>query len=239
MGEPRTIDVGLTGPAPTETTALPQGVTFDLEAVYVEIDTSGAAGPVTCELVIAEQSGDVIATKRQSATIPNGGTGTATWALRLADDGGSGGLPPGTLFQDVVSDTVTLPPNMGGPATLVPWTVVVAQGVWDYTVVTNPLMTKTGLLVITLQVEAHSATPMAPGETLFSQLLMPGPVGVFPGDFNLIQTTEATAALPAPNQQECAAASVLAGERAVLALDNNGAAPVDVTYIIRSDLLAA
>lgn len=65
---------------------LPPGVDFDLEAVYVVIDASGAGTAVTAELTITDVSGQVIAKKPQTATIPAAGSGSATFALRLSDD---------------------------------------------------------------------------------------------------------------------------------------------------------
>lgn len=92
-GQPRTIDAEIPGPQATQEFTLDPGVVFDLEAVYVEIDASGAGGPVTAELTLLEQSGVVIAKKRQSETVDAGAAGTATWALRLDDDDG-GVTPP-------------------------------------------------------------------------------------------------------------------------------------------------
>lgn len=85
-GEPRTVDVPLGAPAPTVTYTLPPGVTFDVEAVYIEVDTTGAGADVTAELSISEQSGVVIARKAQTQTIDAGASGSATWALRLSDE---------------------------------------------------------------------------------------------------------------------------------------------------------
>lgn len=62
---------------------------FRVESVVAQIDASGAPA-VTPTLRVKDKSGAVIATKRQSSTIPAGQTGSATWALRLADDGGGG-----------------------------------------------------------------------------------------------------------------------------------------------------
>lgn len=93
-GEPRTIVVAFETPGPTQSFPLPQGVVFDVEAVFVQVDSTGAGGPVTAELTIAEQSGQVIAKKRQAETIDAGISGSATWALRLADDGASTPPPP-------------------------------------------------------------------------------------------------------------------------------------------------
>lgn len=70
---------------------------LDVESVYVEIDASGAAGAVTAELVVTDQSGAVIARRPQPSTIPSGGPGTATWGLRLADDSGGSTTPASLL----------------------------------------------------------------------------------------------------------------------------------------------
>ena len=59
---------------------------LDVESVYASIDTTGAAGSVTAELTIADQSGAVIARKVQNTTIDQGISGSATWALQLLDD---------------------------------------------------------------------------------------------------------------------------------------------------------
>lgn len=109
-GIPRTIDAPIPGPANVQTFALDPGVAFDVEAVYIEIDTSGAGGPVTAELTILEQSGVVIAKKRQGSTVPAGGAGSATWALRLDDNDGSQAPtgPPEIPFCAVKFD-VTVP----------------------------------------------------------------------------------------------------------------------------------
>ena len=64
---------------------LPPGLLQYVQSVLAEVDAT-AAGSVRPTLSIAEQSGVVIATKRQSEAIPGGGTGSATWALRLTDD---------------------------------------------------------------------------------------------------------------------------------------------------------
>ena len=64
---------------------VPLGVAFKPESIIAQIDASGA-GITTPELSIATQGGVVMATKRQSETIPAGGTGSATWALRLSDE---------------------------------------------------------------------------------------------------------------------------------------------------------
>lgn len=102
-GEPRTIVVAFETPGPTQSFPLPQGVVFDVEAVFIQVDATGAGGPVTAELTIAEQSGQVIAKKRQAETIDAGISGTATWALRLDDDGGAGSAPAVQSFLATIT----------------------------------------------------------------------------------------------------------------------------------------
>src|SRR4051812_23253703 len=94
--QPRSITVNGDG-----TTSLvfpvPAATIFALESVYVEVDASGA-GATTATLTLADQSGQVIARKRQSETIDAGASGSATWALRLADDAGAA-IPVGGGIQ--------------------------------------------------------------------------------------------------------------------------------------------
>ena len=71
------------------TFTMPNNVALSVESVVATVDNT-AGGATTGELVIKDQSGQVIATKRQGTTIPAGYTGTATWALRLDDDTGTG-----------------------------------------------------------------------------------------------------------------------------------------------------
>lgn len=115
-GQPRTIEAPIPGPAQSQSFGLDPGVVFDLEAVYVEIDTSGAGGPVTAELTLLEQSGVVIAKKRQAETVDAGGSGSATWALRLDDEAAAAaGLPPWVPFnQKVTAGGVPIDHHHGG-----------------------------------------------------------------------------------------------------------------------------
>lgn len=116
-GVPRTIDAEIPGPQQTQQFALDGTVTFDLEAVYIEIDASGAGGPVTAELTILEQSGVVIARKAQKDTVDAGGAGSATWALRLDDDDDGGGGGAGIEFdQDNVGTWLNVQATGADPA---------------------------------------------------------------------------------------------------------------------------
>lgn len=83
---------------------LPLLGTFRVESVVAQIDAS-AAPAVTPTVRVKDKSGAVIATKRQSSTIPAGDTGSATWALRLADE-----APAATTAVTKVYDhTLTAP----------------------------------------------------------------------------------------------------------------------------------
>jgi hypothetical protein len=83
---PRTIVLPGNG-TQAATYVLPPGLLQYVQSVLVQVDAT-AAPAVRPTLSISEQSGVVIATKRQGEAIPAGDTGSATWALRLSDDGG-------------------------------------------------------------------------------------------------------------------------------------------------------
>jgi hypothetical protein len=78
---------------------------FDIESVYAVIDATTATGPVTAELTVRDQSGVVIARKKQAPTIPAGQAGSATWALRLDDEGAA------SAYTTVEDEGVALPPE--------------------------------------------------------------------------------------------------------------------------------
>lgn len=255
-GEPRTIVVAFETPGPTQSFPLPQGVVFDVEAVFIQVDTSGAGGPVTAELTIAEQSGQVIAKKRQAETIDAGGSGSATWALRLADDGAGAGAvsnltsndgsvvitnPHGPTADlavftpfDLAYDHFTVPPGGGGTQVRFTFPNHLATGVWDYAVPTFPVAIRSGLLVVTFDVQVDGATPMAPGEYILVDVQTPAPLAAFPNVLILAQTGEATAALPSPRVAMSGAKHIDAGDGIGLVVANFGAGPVDVDVFIRT-----
>ncbi len=84
MSEPRTINLPGSG-TDTQQHELAPGLLQYVESVYVEIDNSGG-GDARPTLTLAEQSGVVIAKKRQGEAIGGGNSGSATWALRLTDE---------------------------------------------------------------------------------------------------------------------------------------------------------
>ena len=69
---------------------MPSNVGIKVQSVVATIN-NGTASDVTATVVVRDQSGQVIATRRQADVIPSGDVGTATWALRLGDNGGGGG----------------------------------------------------------------------------------------------------------------------------------------------------
>ncbi len=84
-GTPLTAN-GVVNGSQLGTYTIPDLGVFRVESVVAQIDTI-ASGEVTPVLRVRDKAGAVIATKRQSSTIAGGGSGSATWALRLADDG--------------------------------------------------------------------------------------------------------------------------------------------------------
>jgi hypothetical protein len=123
---------------------------FDVESVYVSVDATTATGPVTAELTVRDQSGVVIARKKQAATIPAGQAGSATWALRLDDEGAESAyttiqeegvsLPKEKILDFVgagvtaaddpvnARTTVTIPGGGGGGGGGLPWAIATEAG---------------------------------------------------------------------------------------------------------------
>ncbi len=114
---PRTINAPVNGTG-TVSFTLPPGITLDLQAVFATIDAT-AAGATTAELTISEQSGVVIAKKRQGETVDAGVTGSATWALRLGDESAPP-LPPAVTAYEAFKDPGTFCAT-GAPITTLPF----------------------------------------------------------------------------------------------------------------------
>lgn len=93
---PRTVVLPVDGTNNVESFTLPPAIDFKVQSVYVEFD--GSTGSVTPELSISEQSGQVIARKRQSEATDAVNPASATWALRLADDIQGPPGPSGTML---------------------------------------------------------------------------------------------------------------------------------------------
>jgi len=84
VAQPRSINLPGSR-ARTQQYELAPGLAQYVQAVYVEVDNT--AGSSTRPLLtLSEQSGVVIAKKRQDAPIPAGTSDSATWALRLEAD---------------------------------------------------------------------------------------------------------------------------------------------------------
>lgn len=82
----------------TLTFSLPAAPGLKIQSVVATV-TNGAASAVRPKITITDPSGEVIATTTQADSIPAGDTGTATFALRLADSTGTAGIRFDTLNQ--------------------------------------------------------------------------------------------------------------------------------------------
>jgi hypothetical protein len=114
---------------------MPNNVPLAVSSVLATINNA-AGGDTTAELVVRDSSGEVIATKRQSEVIPAGGTGTATFALRLTDEGAAGaaGIEFDTFPQAgtwLYIETTGSDPNTGNGLDLVAAKVINIQTVED------------------------------------------------------------------------------------------------------------
>lgn len=103
MAEPQTKVIGGDGTS-TATYELAPGVFQYIESVLVEVDTSGS-GDVQPTLTVQTTDGVPIADKQQDTPIDGGGSGRATWALRLSGNGASNTLG---LHWGVNTDTTAL-----------------------------------------------------------------------------------------------------------------------------------
>jgi hypothetical protein len=169
-GEPRTVVVPGDG-NPTLAFQLPPGVTLDVESVLVEVDATGAGGPVTATLVVADQSGVVIARKRQAQTITAGALGSATWALRLADDGGGSGVAGGFEYVRSFAPVTAL---ATGAIVGVPWGHFSGAALLSYTNPLRPTIIADGVYAFNIQVYRAAAVFGSPGSMFATLALDPG-----------------------------------------------------------------
>lgn len=144
-GVPRTIIVNPATLGNTLSFEIPGGIALTVESVFANIDAT-AAGDTTALLTITDKSGAVIAKKRQTEVV-TGGTnpGSATWALRLADEGtGGGGV---TVQTEWLNDPVGVSVGAGGVGNL-PWKFVAGDALLDLTVPAAPLILQDGLYTV-------------------------------------------------------------------------------------------
>ncbi len=128
MSEPRTINLPGSG-TDTQQYELAPGLLQYVESVYVEIDNSGG-GDARPTLTLAEQSGVVIAKKRQGEAIGGGNSGSATWALRLTDELNLT-MSPNVRFELIFSHSSA--PMSRAAATFMGWNGPRPQGEKDVT----------------------------------------------------------------------------------------------------------
>lgn len=153
-GEPRTIVVPGDGTGAL-TFTIPPGITLAVESVLAQVDATGAGGPVTATLSVLEQSGVVIANKRQGETVTKGVQGSATWALRL-DEARAAAAAATHRYAWGVGGTSVL-----GHNTLYPFAAVASQGI---TYVANKWRIDTaGKYQVTVTVSVQKAGPVAAG----------------------------------------------------------------------------
>jgi hypothetical protein len=134
---------------------MPSNVALKVESVVATV-SNGSASDVTPELTIKDSSGVVIATRRQTAPIPAGDTGTATFALRLADDGGASaaGFVPtlanslGLYSGQFAADATTQP---------FPWGWADGAVLLDVSTPTDPLVLVSGIYAINTQIDQGAA----------------------------------------------------------------------------------
>jgi hypothetical protein len=96
----------------TQSVTLYPGLLQYVQAVLVEVD-NGAGPAIKPTLTVATNNGQALAKQQQGRSIPAGDTGSATWALRLADE-----------REDGVTSVVSGDPNVftfppGGPSVAV------------------------------------------------------------------------------------------------------------------------
>jgi hypothetical protein len=130
---------------------MPSNVALKVESVVATV-SNGSGSAVTPELTIKDAAGTVIATKRQASSIPAGDTGTATFALRLADDGGAsaaGFVPNGTNSTDNYTGFC----NPGLLSNSFDWQFNSGPGLLDLTDPYNPVVKTPGVYSVINRIE--------------------------------------------------------------------------------------
>jgi len=155
---PRTIPIAGNGQTAV-TFELPLSRDFKVQSVYAVIDTTGGSASPT--LIVSDASGAVIAKKPQAQALNAGAADeTATWALRLADDGGGGT----TVGAGKTGFYVNAGQSVGGGnnATLA-WTALGGDALLDLSVPTLPTFLADGNYGVTGVVELtdHTASAVA------------------------------------------------------------------------------
>lgn len=163
MADRHTVQIGGDG---TDTIAytLPPGVLQYVQSVLVNIDNT-AGGDATPLLTVQTVNQLPVADQMQGSAIPGGDTGRATWALRLAGEGGGGGRL--SLLGFAKYSQLNRSIN-SGVATSWSWTLVDGSELFDQTNPLSPVVLTAGLYVFTAHV-SQSAGIVA-GKHSYSQL---------------------------------------------------------------------
>lgn len=135
---------------------MPGNVPLAVESVVATVDNA-AGGATKAKLTVKDSAGVVIATSTQADRIPAGDTGTATFALRLADRGGAAaveGRHAGYYWSNDVAAAAVVGPG-GGTSYRAAWDFMDHQ--WgdellDITDLAHPVVLAAGLYTFSFEV---------------------------------------------------------------------------------------
>lgn len=130
---------------------IPNTPSVVVQSVVATVNNT-AGGATTATLTVRDQSGQVIARKRQSETIDAGASGTATFALRLDDDG----TGTGVVLQSA-SYSGSRVNIASGALGLIPWDSFDAGAdLLNISTPTAPTVRTAGLYIVTSEVSCDT-----------------------------------------------------------------------------------
>lgn len=162
----RTIQVAVAGNSPVESFVLPPNLAPFVDAVFVEIDNTAGAD-ATPILSYAGPGNRTVAQKGQTAVVPAGDTGSATWALRLADDGGGAAAQTGfEVLSNSPGETVN-----AASSKVLAWTHISDDVLLDLTVPTSPTVIADGVYTFTVDMGVQANPGPFVAGRVFSAIL--------------------------------------------------------------------